>query len=198
MLRLSASAREMLIEAAAKKWNVNNDDCYAENGEVIHRSSGKKLNYGAIVEDASKLTPPANVTLKDSKHYKIIRKPLPRQDTPLKVNGKAIFGLDKKIPGMMYAVVERNPRFQGKVKSFDATAAKAIPGVKHVIAVKMRVPRSVQNGNGRTRARGRPTAVFAGKHYRGGEPIRASGDEHLNQNRSVGRFVPPHLGARLI
>ncbi len=64
---------------------------------------------------------------------------MPRQDTPLKTNGKAIFGLDKKIPGMMYAVVERNPRFLGKVKSFDDTAAKAVPGVKHVIPVKMRV-----------------------------------------------------------
>jgi isoquinoline 1-oxidoreductase beta subunit len=139
LLQLSASTREMLIEAAAKKWNVLSSECYAENGEVIHRPSGKKLNYGALVEDASKLTAPSNVKLKDSKDYKIIRKPLPRQDTPLKVNGKAIFGLDKKLPGMLYAVVERNPRFQGKVKSFDATAAKAIPGVMHVIPVKMKV-----------------------------------------------------------
>jgi isoquinoline 1-oxidoreductase beta subunit len=139
LLQLSASTREMLIEAAAKRWNVLTSECYAENGEVIHRPSGKKLNYGTLVEDASKLKAPANVKLKDSKDYKIIRKPLPRQDTPLKVNGKAIFGLDKKLPGMLYAVVERNPRFQGKIKSFDATAAKAIPGVKHVIPIKMRV-----------------------------------------------------------
>lgn len=139
LLKLSASAREMLIESAARRWKVDKSECYAEKGHVIHRPTGKKLNYGALVEEASKLQPPAQVTLKKPSEYKIIRKPLPRQDTPLKTNGKAIFGLDKRIPGMMYAVVERNPRFLGKVKSFDDTATKAIPGVKHVIPVKMRV-----------------------------------------------------------
>lgn len=139
LLRLSATAREMLIQTAAKRWGVNASECYAENGEVIHRPSGKKLNYGALVEEAAKLPMPQQVTLKDPKHYKIIKKPMPRQDTPSKTNGTAIFGLDKKIPGMMYAVVERNPRFLGKVKSFDDTAAKAVPGVKQVIPVKMRV-----------------------------------------------------------
>ncbi|MBS1555463.1 MAG: xanthine dehydrogenase family protein molybdopterin-binding subunit [Bacteroidetes bacterium] len=139
LLKLSATAREMLVEAAAKKWNVANSDCYAETGHVIHRPSGKKYHYGELVETASKLEPPKNVELKNPKHYKILRKPLQRQDIPLKTNGSAVFGLDKKLPGMLYAVVERNPRFLGKVKSFDATAAKAIAGVKHVIPVKMRV-----------------------------------------------------------
>lgn len=132
LLRLSASAREMLIEAAAKKWGVPKSECYAENGFVIHKPSGKKLNYGALVEDASKLQAPAEVKLKDPKDYKTLRKPLPRQDTPLKTNGEAVFGLDKRLPGMLYAVIERNPRFQGKVKSFDATEAKSVAGVKHV------------------------------------------------------------------
>src|SRR6185369_1842514 len=139
LLRLSASAREMLIEAAAKKWNVNQSECYAENGSVIHKPSGKKLGYGELVAEASKLTPPKNVKLKDSKDYKIIRKPMPRQDTPLKVNGSAIFGIDKKLPGMMYAVVERNPRFAGKVKSFDDSETKKIAGVKHVFKVNREV-----------------------------------------------------------
>lgn len=139
LLKLSASAREMLIEAAAKKWNVAPAECFAKNGEVVHKPSGRKLGYGDLVQEAAKLTPPQNVALKNPKDYTILRKPLPRQDTPLKTNGQAIFGLDKKLPGMLYAVVERNPRFQGKVKSFDDTAAKAIPGVKHIIAVKMRV-----------------------------------------------------------
>jgi isoquinoline 1-oxidoreductase subunit beta len=139
LLKLAASAREMLIEAAAKKWGVAQTECYAENGFVIHKTSGKKLGYGELVTEASKLEPPKEVTLKDPKHYKILRKPLPRQDTPLKVNGKAIFGLDKKLPGMLYAVVERNPRFLGKVKSFDDSAAKAVPGVKHVFKVQMNV-----------------------------------------------------------
>ena len=135
LLRTGATAREMLIEAAAKKWNVNKNECYAENGFVIHKPSGKKLGYGELVEDASKLTPLKDVKLKRREEYKVVGKPLARQDNPDKINGKAQFGLDVKIPGMMYAVVERNPRFRGKVKSFDDTAAKKIPGVKNVVKV---------------------------------------------------------------
>jgi isoquinoline 1-oxidoreductase subunit beta len=82
LLRLGASARQMLIETAAKKWGVTVKECYAERGEVIHRPSGKKLNYGDLVVEAAQLTPPKEVTLKNPKDYKIIRKPLPRQDTP--------------------------------------------------------------------------------------------------------------------
>jgi isoquinoline 1-oxidoreductase beta subunit len=139
LMRMGASAREMLIEAAAKKGGVNASDCYAENGVVIHRPSGKKYTYGELVEEASKLSPPKEVKLKDPKNYKIIRKPLQRQDLPLKTNGTAVFGIDKKIPGMLYAVVERNPRFLGKVKGFDDSGAKAVPGVKHVLKVQMDV-----------------------------------------------------------
>jgi isoquinoline 1-oxidoreductase subunit beta len=139
LLNLSASAREMLIEAAAKKWNVNQSECFAENGNVIHKPTGKKFHYGELVEEASKLTPPKNVKLKIPSEYKIIRKPLPRQDVPLKTNGQAIFGLDKKLPGMLYAVIERNPRFIGKVKSFDDSATKAISGVKHVFKLEVDV-----------------------------------------------------------
>jgi isoquinoline 1-oxidoreductase beta subunit len=139
LLKLGATAREMLIEAGASKLNVNKSECFAEHGEVIHKPSGKKVGYGEVVEPASKLTAPKEVALKNPKDYKILKKPLPRQDTPLKVNGKAIFGLDKKLPGMLYAVVERNPRFLGKVKSFDEAAAKKVAGVKHVLKVKMNV-----------------------------------------------------------
>lgn len=139
LLNLSASAREMLIEAAAKKWGVAKTECYAENGQVFHKPSGKKLGYGELVVEASKLEPPKDVKLKLTSEYKILRKPLPRQDTPLKVNGKAEFGMDKKLPGMLYAVVERNPRFLGKVKSFDDSATRAVPGVKHVLKIQMNV-----------------------------------------------------------
>jgi isoquinoline 1-oxidoreductase beta subunit len=139
LLRTGATAREMLIEAAAKKWNVNKNDCYAENGFVINRTGDKKIGYGDLVEDASKLTPPKDVRLKNRAEYKLIGKPLVRQDNPGKINGKAEFGLDKKIPGMLYAVVERNPRFQGKVKSFDDAATKKITGVKNVFKVQMPV-----------------------------------------------------------
>jgi isoquinoline 1-oxidoreductase subunit beta len=139
LLTLGASARQMLIEAAAQKWNTNASNLHALNGEVIERSTGKKAHYGELVEAASKLEPPKDVSLKNPKEYKILRKPLPRRDTPLKVNGEAIFGLDKKLQGMLYAVVERNPRFLGKVKSYDDSAAKAIPGVRHVLKVQMNV-----------------------------------------------------------
>ena len=146
LLRVGATAREMLIEVAAKRWNVPKEECYAENGQVIHRPSGKKIGYGELVEEASKLEPPKMVSLKERKDYKIIGKPMPRQDTPSKTNGTAIFGLDKKLPGMLYAVVERNPRFLGKVKSFDDTATKAIPGVKQVFTVKRTVFSNLQEG----------------------------------------------------
>ena len=139
LLRSGATAREMLVTTAAKRWNASKSDCYAQNGQVIHRPSGKKTGYGELVEEASKTTPPETVILKLRKDYTLIGKPLLRQDIPLKVNGKAIFGLDMKLPGMQYAVVERNPRFRGKVKSFDDSAAKAITGVKQVIKVQMNV-----------------------------------------------------------
>ena len=146
LLKLSATAREMLIEAAAKKWNTRPSECYAEKGNVIHKGTGKKFHYGELVKEASQLNPPADVTLKDPKDYKIIRKPLPRQDNPLKTNGTAEFGIDKKLPGMMYATVERSPRFEGKVKSFDDKAAKKIKGVKHVFIVKREVFSHLREG----------------------------------------------------
>ena len=135
LLLLGATARELLIEAAAIKWGVPKSGCYAENGYVIHRTTAKKSSYGELVQAASKLDPPKDVLLKSPKDYKIVRKPLRRQDTPMKTNGAAIFGLDKKLPGMLYAVVERSPRFIGKVKSFDDTETMKVPGVKHVLKV---------------------------------------------------------------
>ncbi|HVU57271.1 MAG TPA: molybdopterin cofactor-binding domain-containing protein [Puia sp.] len=136
LLTAGASARQMLIMAAAAQWKVPESECYARSGEVIHRPSGKKLGYGALVVEAAKLPPPQNVVLKDRKDYTIIGKPLPRLDAPSKTNGTAMFGLDKKLPGMLYAMVERNPRFRGKVKSFDDSACKAIAGVKKVLKVQ--------------------------------------------------------------
>jgi isoquinoline 1-oxidoreductase beta subunit len=146
LLQIGASAREMLIEAAAKQWTVSTSECYAENGQVIHRPSGKKLGYGVLVEEASKLIPPQDVKVKNRADYKIIGKPLPRQDIPLKTNGMAVFGLDKKLHGMRYAVVERSPRFRGKVKSFDDDATRSVPGVKHVFKVQRAVFASLYEG----------------------------------------------------
>lgn len=146
LLNLSATARVMLIKAASNKWNVSELECYAEDGRVIHKPSGKKLHYGELVLEASKLDIPKNVVLKKTSEYKLIRKPLQRQDTPLKTNGTAVFGIDKMIPGMLYAMVERNPRLRGKVKSFDATEALKIPGVKQVFVVRMGVFNTFREG----------------------------------------------------
>src|SRR6201991_2168078 len=146
LLKLSATAREMLITAAANQWNVPASECYAEAGHVIHQPSGKKLNYGDLVTAASKLAAPQEVKLKEISKYKLIRKPLSRMDTPMKTNGEAIFGLDKRLPGMLYAMVERNPRLRGKVKSFDSSAALKVPGVKQVFKVQMFVFNTTRDG----------------------------------------------------
>lgn len=146
LLKLSATARVMLITAAAAKWNVPVGECHAESGHVIHKLSGKKFNYGELVTDASKLSPPKEVKLKSISEYKLIRKPLKRLDTPMKTNGEAIFGLDKRLPGMVFAAVERNPRLRGKVKSFDDSAALKVPGVKQVFKIQMMVFNTTRDG----------------------------------------------------
>ena len=139
LLKLGATTREMLTEAASTTWGVPQTECYAEAGHIIHRPTARKFHYGELVVEAAKLKVPENVALKPRSAYQLIGKPLKRQDTPLKTNGAAIFGLDKRIPGMLYASVERNPRLRGKVKSFDDTAARKVPGVKDVFLVKMKV-----------------------------------------------------------
>jgi len=139
LLKLSASARQVLIMAAAAKWSVPISECYAASGHVIHKPSDKKFHYGELVVDASKLQAPKDVALKPRSAYKLIGKPLHRKDTPLKTNGQAIFGIDKRIPGMVFAAVERNPRLRGKIKSFDDTEARKVPGVTNVIKIAMGV-----------------------------------------------------------
>ena len=146
LLNLGATAREMLIAAAATKWTVPATECYAEGGHVFHKPTGKKFHYGELVLAASKLETPKNVKLKNRSEYKLIGKPLKRLDTRLKTNGSAVFGLDKKIPGMLYAAVERNPRLRGVVKSFDDTAARKIQGVKNVFKIRMNVYSTVREG----------------------------------------------------
>lgn len=146
LLKLGASARDMLIEAAGQKWGVPVSECYAEAGHVIHRPSGRKFHYGELVLDASKREAPKEVKLKARAEYKLIGKPLRRLDTPLKTNGAAVFGLDKKLPGMLYASVERCPRLRGTVKSFDDSEARKVPGVKHVFKVRMPVFSTIREG----------------------------------------------------
>ncbi len=130
---MGAAAKEMLIQAGAKKWGIAPGECYAENGIVKRRSDEQAFGYGDLVEEASKLSAPANPKLKDPKDFKIIGTSMKRRDTPLKVNGSAVFGSDIYVEGMLHASVERSPVFLGKVISFDDTEARKIPGVRHVV-----------------------------------------------------------------
>ena len=135
LAKAGAAAREMLVAAAAKKWNVDPGTCSTEDSMVIHKASGKKIGYGAVAEDAAKLPVPASPKRKDAKDYKFVGKATKRIDSKEKVNGRAEFGIDVRRSAMLHAVVARCPVFGGKVKSFDAARAKAVPGVKSVVQV---------------------------------------------------------------
>jgi len=135
LAKAGAAAREMLVATAAKRWGVATDACHTENSAVVQTASGKRLGYGSLVEEASKLPVPVNPKRKEEKDYKYIGKPTKRIDSPVKVNGKAEFGIDVRRPNMLHAVVARCPVFGGKVKSFDAGKAKAVRGVKGVVQI---------------------------------------------------------------
>ena len=133
MRQAGAMARAMLVEAAAQQWKVAAGDCRTENGFVIcgeHRGS-----YGELADAAAKLQPPARVALKDPKNWKLIGKPTRRIDSLSKVTGSAGFGIDVQRPGLLTGVIARAPVFGGKVRSFDASKAKAVPGVVDVVQV---------------------------------------------------------------
>src|SRR5579871_4673633 len=133
--RAGATAREMLIGAAAQRWGVDRKVCRAENNSIVNTANNERLTFGSLSTEASMLPVPANLALKDPKDFQLIGKARKRLDTPGKVNGSATFGIDVRLPGMQYAVIARCPVFGGKVANFDATKAKAIPGVKGVVPV---------------------------------------------------------------
>jgi isoquinoline 1-oxidoreductase beta subunit len=131
--KAGATARAMLIAAAAAEWKVEPAACGTEPGHVVHAASGKRLSYGKLAEKAADLKPPEEVKLKDPKDFRLVGRPAKRLDTPEKVNGKAVFGLDVRVPGMLVALVARPPVFGGKVLRFNPDKAKAVPGVRHVV-----------------------------------------------------------------
>jgi isoquinoline 1-oxidoreductase subunit beta len=131
--KAGASARELLVSAAAQTWGVDRSECRAEQGAVIHAPSKRRLTYGRLVEKAASLPVPSDAPLKDPKDWKIIGKRVRRLDTPPKVDGSAQFGIDVKVPGMLVAVVARCPVFGGKVARVDGTKAKAVAGVRHIV-----------------------------------------------------------------
>ena len=130
-----ASAREMLISVAAKKWQVPAGECTTSNGLVEHTASGKKATYGELATAAAQLPPPVTPKLKDPQNYRLIGKSQPRLDIPDKVTGVAQFGLDVRVPGMLYAAVAQCPVFGGTLKTVDEAKIKAMPGFKQVMVL---------------------------------------------------------------
>ncbi len=130
-----ATARTMLVQAAADGWKVPVAECTAANSVITHTPSGRTTTYGKVAEAAAKLTPPANVTLKDPKDWKLIGKSVKRLDTVGKVTGAQVYGADLKLPGMLNAAIKDCPVFGGKVKSFEAAKVAGMPGVRHVVQV---------------------------------------------------------------
>jgi isoquinoline 1-oxidoreductase beta subunit len=130
-----ATAREMLIAAAAAQWKVPANECSAANSVITHKPSNRTVTFGKVATAAASVTPPKDVPLKDPKQWKIAGKPLPRLDTADKLTGKQIYGTDLKLPGMLNATVRACPHFGGKVKSFDASAVNKMPGVRKVVQI---------------------------------------------------------------
>jgi isoquinoline 1-oxidoreductase beta subunit len=130
-----ATARAMLVQAAARKWQVDAAGCSTAHGEVLHVASNRRLPYGALVELAGRSTPPEHVPLKDPANFVLIGTPQKRFDAPGKVNGKVIYGIDAMVPGMKFATLAACPVFGGRVAHVEDAAAKALPGVRQVIVL---------------------------------------------------------------
>jgi isoquinoline 1-oxidoreductase subunit beta len=128
-----ATARTMLVSAAAKRWNVDPASCHAQSGEVLHAATGRRIKYGELAADAARMPIPDRVTLKRREDFKLIGTPAKRLDTPAKVNGSAIYAIDVRLPGMKVATLAQSPVFGGRLKSVDDTAAKAVKGVRQIV-----------------------------------------------------------------
>jgi isoquinoline 1-oxidoreductase beta subunit len=137
MRQAGAQARELLRTAAAQRWRVPKSECRAEHGAIVHTPTARRARYGELVGAASRLplSNPEDIPLKSPKDFRVIGRSIPRTDVPAKVNGTAIFGIDARVPEMLYAVIARCPYFGGTLDHFDATRAKATPGVRAVFPV---------------------------------------------------------------
>ena len=188
-----AQARAMLIAAAAQKWGVNQSLCRAEKSTVVNTATNARLTYGSLAEAAAKLPAPTDVPLKNPAQFQIVGKPRKRLDTPGKVDGSIAFGIDVRLPNMVYAVVERCPVFGGSVASFDDSKTKATPGVKSVVkisngvaviadstwaAMEGRRKLTIQWNEGKVAAHSTPGIVqsFADAVASGAAPVHSVGD----------------------
>jgi isoquinoline 1-oxidoreductase beta subunit len=131
-----AAARMMLVQAAADGWKVPASECVAENGVITHKASKRHTTFGKVAKAAAKVEPPKEIKLKDPKDWKIVGKGLKRLDTPDKTQGKTVYGIDIRLPGMLYAAIKGCPVVGGKVKSFDAAKIASRKGVKKVVQVE--------------------------------------------------------------
>ncbi|MES2625141.1 MAG: molybdopterin cofactor-binding domain-containing protein, partial [Pseudomonadota bacterium] len=145
MRRTGAAARMMLIQAAATQWGIDPARCRAENSMVIDTETNNSLSYGSLAEAAAKLDVPTDIILKAPGEYRLLGKPMLRRDSAVKINGTATYGIDVHFPGMVYAVVARTPVPGGTLASFDATAAKAVPGVRDVFEIPQGVAVIAEN-----------------------------------------------------
>jgi isoquinoline 1-oxidoreductase subunit beta len=135
MRKAGASARAVLVQAAAKVWNTDVAGCRTERGEVIHDASGKKIAYSALIDHTAGLTPPKDPPLKAISAFKLVGQPLKRYDTPDKVNGKLQYGIDVMPAGVKFATLALCPEFGGTVDRVDDTKAKSLPGVRQVVVL---------------------------------------------------------------
>jgi isoquinoline 1-oxidoreductase beta subunit len=133
MRRAGATARTMLLSAAARRWKVDPGSCRASVGEVLHELTGRRLSYGELAAEAAGMPVPASVVLKHPQEFNLIGKPVKRLDTPAKVNGSAIYGIDARPPGVKIATLAQSPAFGGRVKNLDDTAARAVNGVRQIV-----------------------------------------------------------------
>ncbi|WP_321908550.1 xanthine dehydrogenase family protein molybdopterin-binding subunit [Paraburkholderia sp. J11-2] len=135
MREAGAAARTVLIQAAAQQWQVDPASCHARAGEVLHDASGRRIAYGQLVDAAAHLSVPQKVALKDPKDFTLVGKPTRRLDSPEKVDGSAQFGLDVRLPGMVYAAIVNCPVFGGTLAQVDDTRAKQVPGVTQIVKI---------------------------------------------------------------
>ncbi|ATC62565.1 twin-arginine translocation pathway signal protein [Nibricoccus aquaticus] len=173
-----ATARALLVQAAADQWKLPAAELSTENSHVLHTATGKKISYGDLVEHAAKLTPPEKVALKDPKNFRLLGKPTRRLDSRAKVTGTAEFGLDVKQPGVLTAVVARSPAFGGKVETFDPAPSLAVPGVKAVFKVPSGVAIIAENFWAAKRAR---DAVISTISWKLSDDARIDSDKQAAQ-----------------
>src|SRR2546425_7825336 len=184
--KAGATAREMLVTAAAETWKVDRATCRAEQGFVIHVPSGRRLPYGRLAARAASLPVPTDAPLKDPKDFRLVGTRVKRLDTPGKVDGSAQFGIDVKLPGMLIASIERSPVLGGRVKRVNADRAKAMPGVRHVVALE---PSSWMGANGAWAAGCAAGVAVVADDYWQGRPGRRGAPGRGRRGGAGGRRV---------